>query len=180
MSGGKLLVYLLRRDLRVADNPILHHLATTPNHGFSHLLPIFIFPCHQIEVSGFLKHGETSPYPKAVSQVGKFLRCGPHRAKFTAEAVWDLKNNFEDLNSGLVVRVGSTEDVLKHLFRGLKDKGRDVGAVWMTEELAWEEVKEQEAVASACAEYGTDFKLWADEKYFIDEWVFSRILLLPS
>ncbi|PTD03494.1 putative cryptochrome DASH [Fusarium culmorum] len=41
MAGNKLLVYLLRRDLRTIDNPILHHLATF-DHGFTHLLPIYI------------------------------------------------------------------------------------------------------------------------------------------
>ncbi|KAM0363004.1 hypothetical protein ACHAO7_011150 [Fusarium culmorum] len=41
MAGNKLLVYLLRRDLRTIDNPILHHLATF-DHDFTHLLPIYI------------------------------------------------------------------------------------------------------------------------------------------
>lgn len=169
MSRTKLLVYLLRRDLRIADNPILHHLATVSDHGFTHLLPIYIFPAQQVEVSGFLKNGETSPYPLALSQVGKFWRCGPHRAKFLAESVWNLKNNLEELGSGLVIRVGSVKDVLEHLVGGMKNAATTVNSVWMTEELSWEEKQEQKEVASLCLERDIDFKIWKDEKYFVDE-----------
>ncbi|KHN98700.1 Cryptochrome, DASH [Metarhizium album ARSEF 1941] len=169
MSRGKLLVYLLRRDLRVADNPILHHLATTSGHGFTHLLPVYVFPAHQVEVSGFLKDGEPSPYPPAKSQVGKFWRCGPHRAKFTAEAVWNLKKNLEDLGSGLALRLGSAKDVIDHLIKELKGTVPSVNAVWMTEEPSWEEVREQESISALCSEHGIEFKLWKDEKYFVDD-----------
>ncbi|KAH7305025.1 DNA photolyase, FAD-binding/Cryptochrome [Stachybotrys elegans] len=163
------LIYLLRRDLRVADNPILHHLASTPNHGFTHLLPVYVFPSHQIEVSGFLKDGAVSPYPKALSPVGKFWRCGPLRAKFLAESVWDLKNSLENLQSGLAIRVGKTEDVVDHLLRHLRGSNAEVGAVWMTEEKSYEEVQEQQAIEAACSNHSVDFKLWQDEKYFIDD-----------
>ncbi|KAG6031188.1 hypothetical protein E4U41_007649 [Claviceps citrina] len=169
MSRAKLLVYLLRRDLRVADNPILHHLASASDHGFTHLLPIYVFPAHQIELSGFLKGGETSPYPPALSQVGKFWRCGPHRAKFLAESVWSLKNNLEDLGSGLIIRVGSTKDVLDHLVEEMKNAAMTVNSLWMTEELSWEEEQEQKAIAALCSERDIDFKIWKDEKYFVDD-----------
>ena len=169
MSSSKVLIYLLRRDLRVSDNPILNHLATSRDHGFTHLLPIYVFPSHQIEVSGFLKDGEKSPYPKALSRVGKFWRCGPHRAKFIARSVWDLKSNLEELNSGLLLRTGSFADVLKHTIQGFKDGAESIGAVWMTEEMSHEEIQEQEAIAGVCSEYDIQFKLWSDEKYFVDE-----------
>jgi deoxyribodipyrimidine photo-lyase len=169
MARSNLLIYLLRRDLRVSDNPILHHLATNKDHGFTHLLPVYVFPHHQIEISGFLKEGETSPYPQALSQVAKFWRCGPHRAKFIAEAVWDVKKSLEDLNSGVLLRVGSVQDVLGQLIPALKEQQHDVGAVWMTEEKSYEEKQEQDSAASVCAEAGVAFKLWADTKYFVDE-----------
>ncbi|KAJ6444043.1 putative cryptochrome DASH [Purpureocillium lavendulum] len=169
MAAGKLLVYLLRRDLRVTDNPILHHLATASDHGFTHLLPLYVFPAHQIEVSGFVKDGEKSPYPPARSRVGGYWRCGPHRAKFLAQSVWELKENLEQLGSGLVIRVGDAKDVLSSLIQGLKDKAPTVGAVWMTEELSSEEKDEQEAIASVCSANDIDFRLWPDEKYFVDD-----------
>lgn len=171
MASGKLLIYLLRRDLRVTDNPILHHLATAKDHGFTHLLPVFVFPSHQIEVSGFLKDDEEnkSPYPPARSDVGKFWRCGPHRAKFLAESVWDLKQSLEDLGSGLLIRVGKPCEVLQHLVSNLGEQHPTLSAVWMTEEKSYEEIKDQDKTASICAKAGVDFKLWEDEKYFIDE-----------
>lgn len=169
MTGSKLLVYLLRRDLRVSDNPILHHLATSSDHGFTHLLPVYVFPPHQIEVSGLLAEGKSSPYPPARSQVGKFWRCGPHRAKFIAESVWDVKNSFEGLDSALVLRAGSFPDVLKHIVDSLNEKQQNVGAVWMTDEKSDEEIQEQNAVSSFCSQKGIDFQIWEDEKYYIDE-----------
>ena len=169
MAPRKLLVYLLRRDLRVSDNPILHHLATSNDHGYTHLLPVFVFPSDRIEVSGFLKEGQESPYPPAVSQVGNFWRCGPHRAKFLAQAVWDVRTTLESLESGLAVRVGSVGDVLQHLVASLKGHELSVGGVWMTEESAYEEQQEQDSVASVCSANDISFKLWPDEKYFVDE-----------
>lgn len=169
MAGSKLLVYLLRRDLRAADNPLLHQLATSSDHGFTHVLPVYVFPPHQIEVSGFLADGKKSPYPPARSKVGNFWRCGPRRAKFVAESVWDVRNTLEELNNGLVVRIGSYSDVLKHIVESLKEKQQDVSTVWMTEDVSDEEIQDQKSVSSLCAEYGINFELWRDEKYFIDE-----------
>ncbi|OAQ86350.1 cryptochrome DASH [Purpureocillium lilacinum] len=168
MAAGRVLVYFLRRDLRVIDNPILQHLATA-EHGFTHLLPVYVFPAHQVEVSGFLKDGEKSPYPPAKSLVAGHWRCGPHRAKFLAQSVWDVKESLEKLGSGLVIRVGDAKDVLSHLIDGLRDKATTVGAVWMTKELSSEEKIEQDAVESVCSANGIDFKLWLDEKYFVDD-----------
>ncbi|CCE32740.1 related to deoxyribodipyrimidine photo-lyase [Claviceps purpurea 20.1] len=169
MARTKLLVYLLRRDLRVADNPILHHLASVSDHGFTHLLPIYVFPAQQVEISGFLKNGATSPYPPALSRVGKFWRCGPHRAKFLAESVWNLKTTYEELGSGMLIRVGSTKDVVEHLIGEMKDTATSVNSVWMTEELSGEEKEEQEAMASLCSKRDIDFKIWKDEKYLVDD-----------
>lgn len=169
MPAGKLLLYLLRRDLRVADNPIFHNLSTQTDHGFDTLLPVYVFPRKQMETSGFLREGSTSPYPPALSQVGKFWRCGPHRAKFTAQAVWDLKGSLEALESGLEIHVGDHARVVEQFIRHFKNTDTPVGAVWMTEEVSAEEMDEQESVAAACAAAGVDFKLWADEKYFVDE-----------
>ncbi|PNY24419.1 cryptochrome DASH, mitochondrial [Tolypocladium capitatum] len=169
MAAGKLLVYLLRRDLRASDNPILHHLATASDHGYTHLLPIYVFPSRQIEISGFLEAGEESPYPQARSRVGRYWRCGPHRARFIAQSVWDLKDGLQGLGSGLSIRVGDFKDVLAHLIHGFKDSSTSVAAVWMTQELSPEEVAEQDAVAAVCSGNQVDFKLWPDEKYFIDD-----------
>ncbi|KAG5664344.1 hypothetical protein KAF25_008078 [Fusarium avenaceum] len=168
MAGNKLLVYLLRRDLRATDNPILHHLATS-DHGFTHLLPIYVLPPHQIETSGFLAEGQSSPYPPARSQIGRFWRCGPARAKFQAESIWDVKKNLENISSGMLVRIGSFDDVLKHVVKSLHDNQQSVDSVWMTEEVSKEEIDDQKAVESVCSEKNINFKLWRDDKYYIDD-----------
>lgn len=179
MPGGKLVVYFVRRDLRVSDNPVLHQLAgPSSTHAFTHLLPVFLFPSHQVEVSGFLKDGESSPYPPARSQVGNFWRCGPHRAKFIAQSVWDLKTSLEALGSGLILRAGNSADVLLHLIQNLQSGQHPVSAVWMTEEHSHEEKQEQQKLARICEDKGLDFHLWKDEKYFIVELVPSCYAML--
>lgn len=169
----RVLIYLLRRDLRVADNPILHELASR-RAPFTHLLPLYVFPAQQVEVSGFLapsgaSAAPKSPFPEARSQVGRFWRCGPHRARFLAQSVWAVKEKLEGAGSGLLIRVGLLADVTEELMRGLKESGTDVAAVWMTSEEGVEERREERDVRSVVSAAGKQFKLWADEKYYIDE-----------
>jgi deoxyribodipyrimidine photo-lyase len=172
MDHKQALIYLIRRDLRISDNPLLHSLSTQKDLPFTHLLPLYIFNAQQVEVSGFVpeEDGAKSPYPEARSQVGGFWRCGPHRAKFLAETVWDLKGGFEKLGSGLCIRVGSTLDVIRELLPQLGGEGGlKVSAIWMVGEEGIEETTEERAVRDACTEADVDFKLWNDEKYLIDE-----------
>jgi len=165
-----MLIYYLRHDLRVADNPILHHLATAPNHGFTYLLPIFVLPAHQVEVSGFVCDGKTSPYPEARSALGRYWRCGPHRAKFLAQAIWNLRENLESLGSGLCIQPGLPADVVKHVLEHLGEgKGTTVGALWMVGEEGVEERQDEKDIVAACEKSGVQCKVWQDEKYFIDE-----------
>lgn len=168
MSGSKVLIYLLRRDLRIADNPLLWHIVSG-KHDYTHLLPIFVLAPHQIEVSGLLAVGEKSPYPEARSLLGKYWRCGPPRAKFLAESVWNLKGNFQEIQSNLVVRVGTFSEVLTGAFESLEGSGHPVGGVWMTEEHPVEEKNDQDAIREICQRNGAEFRMWQDEKYLIDE-----------
>lgn len=171
MAKSNILIYLLRHDLRLSDNPVFHRLATQSDHGFTHLLPVYIFPAQQIELSGFIQDGSPSPYPEARGEVSKVWRTGPHRAKFTAQSVWDLKESLESVESGLVLRVGLIRDVVEDLIRGLQQNQDQVGAVWMTGEEGVEERRDQRAVSAICEQYGADFSLWDDEKYYVDELV---------
>ncbi len=165
-----MLVYLLRRDLRIGDNPILHELSKRGNSAATHLLPIYVFSAQQVEVSGFLAPGQTrSPYPEARSPVGHFWRCGPHRARFLAESVFALRTALERSGSGLVVRVGLLGDVTKSVLEGLKDRGSDLAGVWMTADEASEEKDEERDVRAAATAAGTELRLFADEKYLVDE-----------
>lgn len=169
MGATNILIYLLRHDLRVSDNPIFHHLATVKDHGFTHLIPVYVFPAQQIEVSGFIRDGSKSPYPEARSQLGNYWRCGPHRAKFIAQSVWNLKQSLQTLGNDLCIRAGHFDDTLETLLKGFADKKQKVGAVWMTAEEAVEEKRDERDIAHLCSVHGVDWKLWQDEKYFVDE-----------
>ncbi|KAI0838224.1 cryptochrome [Hypoxylon sp. FL0890] len=169
MTVSKVLVYIIRHDLRVSDNPILHHLASISDHGFTHLLPLFVLLPHQIEVSGFLKEGTQSPFPQAKSEVGRYWRCGPHRAKFIAQSIWNLKDNLKKLGSELTIRIGPYDGVLKRVIDGLQQNEFNVGGVWTIGEEGYEEKRDEKAMSDTCSSLGIDFQLWVDEKYFIDD-----------
>lgn len=169
MADSKILIYLMRRDLRLQDNPIFSSLSTAES-PYTHLLPLYVFPAQQLQVSGFLEDGRRYPFPDARSQVGGFWRCGPHRVKFLAESVWDLKQNLKEVGSGLELRVGMVSDVITNMLETFQSTASSkVVAVWMTSEEGVEEKREEREVRNACSQAGVDFKLWQDEKYFIDE-----------
>lgn len=176
MTPQRVLIYVLRRDLRLADNPVFHEiykLSQQSQKPFTHVLPLYIFAAQQIEVSGFLRDPDCrSPFPEARSEVGRFWRCGPHRAKFLAESVWELKSQLKSLGSNLDIRVGMLGSVIEDLLFQLKQQNDkiSVSAVWMTEEEGVEEKGEERDVRRAAEKAGVDFRLWMDEKYFIDEY----------
>lgn len=170
-SHSGTLLYILRRDLRISDNPILNQLVVQKSEkSFQHLLPVYVFAANQLEVSGFLQDPESkSPYPEARSRVGNFWRCGPHRARFLGESVLELKENFESVGSGLCLRVGLIGEVVQELITKLTDSKSKISAVWMVGEEGVEEAEEEKDVKKICEEAGVQYKLWADEKFFVDE-----------
>lgn len=173
MSAPRILIYLLRRDLRLADNPIFHEITKTFQQSprpYTHLLPIYVFPAQQVEVSGFLSSdSERSPFPEARSLAGGFWRCGPHRSKFLAESVWDLKKSLEKVGNGLEIRVGMLGPVVADMLDAFENESIEVAGVWMTEEEGTEEKQEQRDVKRAVQAAQAEFKLWVDEKYYVDE-----------
>ncbi|KAL6871321.1 hypothetical protein J3F83DRAFT_760679 [Trichoderma novae-zelandiae] len=185
MSGGRIVVYLLRRDLRTADNPIFYYLSITAGrHGYTHLLPVYVLPSDQIELSGFLKDGQRLPLPYSMADTSKYWKCGIHRAKFLAESAWDLKSKLEALGSGLIVRAGSFPDVLKSIVQHYagNPEGPQVAAVWLTKGFLLEEVSEQRAIAVVCDEVGIRCTPFRDQKWFIDSSALSTrsIIELPN
>lgn len=173
MSSPRVLVYLLRRDLRLADNPIFDELTKTYQQSqrpFTYVLPVYVFAAQQIEVSGFLSSdSERSPFPEARSNAAGFWRCGHHRAKFLAESVWDLKRSLHETGSGLEIRVGLAGQVIQGLLDAFKKESAEIVAVWMTDEEGVEEKREERDVKEAAERAGTGFKLWTDEKYYVDD-----------
>lgn len=169
MVKSNLVIVLLRHDLRLSDHPIFDHLASTSSHGFTHLVVVYVLNARQFEVSGFIRDGSPSPYPEARCTMSKVWRTGPHRAKFITQSIWNLKKNLESVGSDLLIRAGNLEDVTRDLVEGFSEKHEHVGAVWMTSEEGVEEHRDQEAVSAICKKHAADFKLWEDEKYYVDE-----------
>jgi deoxyribodipyrimidine photo-lyase len=147
---------------------MLHKQSHLP---YTHLLPLYVFPAEQIEVSGFLFAGASSPYPEARSLIGGFWRCGPHRAKFIAESVWNFRESLQNVGTGLEIRVGMIGDVLQHILEAFKAGYGEVTGVWMTGEEGVEEKREERDVMMVCREQGVEFKVVQDEKFFVDELV---------
>ena len=179
MPSARVLIYLLRRDLRLADNPVFHEIyraSQLSQCSFTHLLPVYVFPAQQLEVSGFLSSSEErSPYPEARSPTGAFWRCGPLRATFLAESVWDVKADLEKVGSGLVVRVGMVGNIIEEMLDKVKEAGDvETYGVWMTKEEGVEEKREERDVKRVVEAAGKAFRLWRDEKYFIDEYGLLR------
>ena len=172
---SRVLIYLLRRDLRLADNPVFHEIArinAQSQKPFTHLLPVYVYPAQQVEVSGFLSSDEQrSPYPEARSAVGAFWRCGRFRSKFLAESVWDLKKDLESVGSGLEVRVGMLQDAVRSILDGFRERDDvEVHGLWMTGEEGWEEKQEEKHVKRLLQQEDKEFKIWIDEKYFVHEY----------
>ncbi|KAF2689166.1 cryptochrome [Lentithecium fluviatile CBS 122367] len=211
----RVLIYILRHDVRLSDNPIflaasalwsrkrssIDAADVRPREdslvskedapAFTHLLPVYIFPAHQVEVSGFVPASSgRCPYPEARSRVAGVWRTGPHRAKFVAQGVWDLKKRLGNLDcdSGMEVRVGMVGDVVEHMLDWYeKDEGdgghrADVAGIWMTGEEGTEEKVDEAEVERLAEERGVEFKVWDDEKYYIDDrdLPFDNISDLPN
>lgn len=173
MSSPRVLVYLLRRDLRLADNPVFYEISKSFQQSpssYTHLLPIYIFAAQQIEVSGFLSSdAERSPFPEARSKVAGFWRCSHLRAQFLAQSVDDLKRSLQDIGSGLEIRVGYAGKIIQDLLNAFKKDNAEVVEVWMTDEEGVEEKREQRDVKEVTVEAGSKFRLWKDEKYYVDD-----------
>ncbi|KAF2017168.1 cryptochrome [Aaosphaeria arxii CBS 175.79] len=202
VTKPRILICILRRDVRLSDNPIFHHasqafidydshpetpdtnsredsmISDTEVPDFTHLLPVYIFPANQVEVSGFLaSDSKRSPYPEARSQIAGVWRTGPHRAKFMAEGAWNLKERLEGLEcgSGLDLRVGMIGDVVENMLQWYaKEKDDDgntaeVSAIWMTADDGTEERADERDVKGIAAHYGVNVRVWEDEKYFVDD-----------
>ena len=92
------------------------------------------------------------------------------RAQFLAESVWDVKQDLEDIGSGLTIRAGTVKDAVKSILDGYRDRDdSEVHGLWMTKEDGWEEDYEEKDAKALMEREGKEFKLWTDEKYYIDE-----------
>ncbi|KAL9488256.1 hypothetical protein ACSS6W_000533 [Trichoderma asperelloides] len=167
MSGGATLIYLMKRDLKAADSPILYGLSTT-EHGFTHLLSVYILPPDYIEVSGLAKDGKISPCTPTRYGLSRRWRCGHLCAKFIAGSLWDLKENIENLGSGLIIRVDTFDGALNGMIQHYvaNQDGPQVTAVWVAVDSSPGQQREEVTISAICDAHGIiKFDWHYDVKY---------------
>jgi deoxyribodipyrimidine photo-lyase len=89
----------------------------------------------------------------------------------------DLKKRLEGLgcNSGLQMRVGLVADVVRGILEAYSMKGDNdinksrVTGIWMTSDDGTEEKDDERRVEELAVQHNIDFKLWNDEKFYVDE-----------
>lgn len=162
----KTVLYPLRRDLRLQDNPIFHALSTSKDVAF--LVPLYILDPRQIEVSSLLKQGQNNPYPEARSRIAKFWRCGIHRCKFLVESLFDIKHSLRALGSDFIICAGEPGKVISSLIQQIPacDDASPV-AVWIAHDPADEE-KAQVRHIQDCVP-SIELKVFKDESYLIHQ-----------
>lgn len=171
MSGGATLIYLMKRDLKAADSPILYGLSTT-EHGFTHLLSVYILPPDYIEVSGLAKDGKISPCTPTRYGLSRRWRCGHLCAKFIAGSLWDLKENIENLGSGLIIRVDTFDGALNGMIQHYvaNQDGPQVTAVWVAVDSSPGQQREEVTISAICDAHGIiKFDWHYDVKYCMHE-----------
>lgn len=176
MGQARALIYLLRRDLRLSDNAIFNAVAS--ERGISHLIPLYVFNPSQYELSGLaqLEDNQKYPYPEARSRIGKFWRCRPHRAKFLAESLFDLKKSLKAAGSDLLIRAGKPETVISDLVKHLDHAGITVDGVWLSRDCASEEEAEERAIAKSLPNH-VKLRVFDDESTLVHRFVVIEFMM---
>ncbi|ESP04181.1 hypothetical protein LOTGIDRAFT_224047 [Lottia gigantea] len=153
--AGKVIICLLRNDLRIHDNEAL---LWAFKHG-SQVLPIYCFdPRH---FKGTYHFG--------------FAKTGPHRLKFLIESVQDLRCRLKSKGSGLIVRTGKPEEVIPELIKSVGPEF--VSSLVYTQEVTQEEIDVEAALNKSCGVKIQTF--WNSTLFHKDDLSFS-IKQLPD
>lgn len=69
------------------------------------------------------------------------------------------------------MRVGKVPDVVSDILTwyAKNENEGEICGVWITGEDATEEKRDEASVRKLTEQHGVDFKVWDDEKYYIDE-----------
>ena len=83
-----------------------------------------------------------------------------------------MKKDLNSVSSDLALRVGTLQDVVRSILEGYRKRDdTEVYGLWMTKEDSWEEEQEEAKVKELIDNEDKEFKLFADEKYLVDEYV---------
>lgn len=146
---GRTLLLYHKHDLRLHDHPILEQLKNKEK--YSHFVPVYIFPPHQMELSGLLKQSVTKNSEKSGDVKGMFgtWRTGNFRVQNLCESIWDLRRGYEKLGVELLIKAGRSEKVLPALVQSLKEGSSNEIELWFQDEYTSEEIDEFKAIRAA-------------------------------
>ncbi|XP_063777881.1 cryptochrome DASH [Pseudophryne corroboree] len=154
---AKVIICLLRNDLRFHDNEVL----LWAHRNADHIIPLYCFdPRHYLGTHNY-----------------NFPKTGPHRLKFLLESVQDLRDTLKKKGSNLLLRRGNPEDVIHDL---LKQVG-PVSAVALQEEVTREELDVETSIKQVCSQYGVRCQtIWGSTLYHREDLPFRHISSLPD
>ncbi|XP_054893666.1 cryptochrome DASH [Poeciliopsis prolifica] len=157
MSASRTVICLLRNDLRLHDNEVLHWA----QRNAEHIVPLYCFdPRHYVGTYNF-----------------NLPKTGPFRLHFLLESVRDLRNMLLSKGSSLVVRKGKPEEVVADLIKQLGS----VSSVAFHEEVASEELNVEKKVKDVCAQLKVKVHTcWGSTLFHREDLPFHHISRLPD
>ncbi|PIK37388.1 putative cryptochrome DASH-like [Apostichopus japonicus] len=144
--GGRIVICVLRNDLRYHDNEVL----LWAHNNADHVLPIYCFDPRHYEGTWHFN----------------FPKTGPFRLKFLLEGLGDLRSILRKAGSGLIVRRGEVEKVVPDLIQTIGKS--NVHAVAFQEEVTKEELDVQTALVKNLAGTGIK-KIWGSTLFHKDD-----------
>ncbi|MBW0493699.1 hypothetical protein O181_033414 [Austropuccinia psidii MF-1] len=150
---------LFRNDLRIHDNPIISyaHLpsikegdSTRRNKVSDYFLPLYVFDESQVELSGLEGYQRKGPPPR--TDVCGFWRTGCHRLSFLCESVYGLQEELKKRGSDLLIRFGVVENTTVDIIKQLQQDGYSVDQVYLTKEVAHEEIETEKRLKNLLAQ----------------------------
>ncbi|XP_053569753.1 cryptochrome DASH [Bombina bombina] len=156
-SPARTVICLLRNDLRLHDNEVLHWAQRNADY----IVPLYCFdPRHYVQTYYY-----------------NFPKTGPHRLKFLLESVQDLRSTLKKRGSNLLLRRGKPEEIIENLVRQLGS----VSAVVLQAEATKEELDVESAVKQVCNRYGVKYQtFWGSTLYHREDLPFRHVSGLPD
>ncbi|XP_031561645.1 cryptochrome DASH-like [Actinia tenebrosa] len=150
-SKSRVIICLLRNDLRYHDNEVL----CWAHKNADLVLPLYCFdPRH---FRGTWHFG--------------FPKTGPFRTKFLLESVRDLRQKLQDVASNLVVRCGKPEEIIPSLITSINNESVKVEGISLQKEPTKEEIDVENAIEARSSVPVQKF--WGLTLYHPDDLPFS-------
>lgn len=123
-------ICLFRNDLRIHDNPILHHAQKSIA---NYILPVYIFDPQFFDISRI--PGLSEKHEPPTTWFYKLPRNSNNRVKFVMEAVSDLQASLKRRGSDLCVQFGKPDVVLGRIVDRLVQDGYQIQGLYYSREV---------------------------------------------